>query len=228
MSLQPYYDDGTCVIYHGDCREVLPTLSAVEAVITDPPYGIAWDSAHYGNPDAAFGKPIANDADTSCRDWLIEQCVTLPILCFGSLRAQMPPHLRQVLVFHKDCFHAGLVGARLPWLRDWEPIFACGTWPNNGSPRLSSVIATREVAAAGYSGYTTRARHPHAKPLDVMRALIDAIPPGLICDPFLGSGTTLRAAKDRGRKAIGIEIEEKYCEIAARRLGQEVLPLEAS
>ena len=127
-------------------------------------------------------------------------------------------------MFHKDCHNAGLVGVRRPWRNNWEPIFVGGTWPDQ-TPRRQSVIATSELAATGYSGYVTRAGHPHAKPVDVLRQLIEACPPGVILDPFMGSGTTLRAAKDLGRKAIGTEIEERYCEIAARRMGQEVLAL---
>ena len=79
---------------------------------------------------------------------------------------------------------------------------------------------------SGCTGIPYSRNHPTEKPVELMKWCVSkAKSEGLICDPFMGSGTTLRAAKDLGRKAIGIEIEEKYCEIAAKRLVQEVLPL---
>jgi hypothetical protein len=137
--MTPYYDDGTCVIYHGDCRAVLPSLS-FDVIVTDPPYGIDWQPPH-GVGIGDHGPSIANDADTSMRDWVLAQYPDMPALLFGSMRAAFPANHRATLVFHKDCVGAGLVGNRLPWLRDWEPVFVCGKWPPQ-TPRHSAVVAT--------------------------------------------------------------------------------------
>lgn len=220
--MRPYYDDGSVTIYHGDCREILPRLE-FDAIVSDPPYGINW------KPPRGFGKgtsgdAIAGDNDTEIRDWVRSSYPDVPTLMFGSHRASAPAGTVLTLVFHKDCVGAGIVGNWLPWYRDWEPLFVCGRWPKT-KPTRPGVVRTHELAATGYSGYVTRAGHPHAKPVDVLRDLLSAVPPGVVVDPFMGSGSTLRAAKDLGRRAIGIEIEERYCEIAAKRCAQEVLDL---
>jgi site-specific DNA-methyltransferase (adenine-specific) len=124
-----------------------------------------------------------------------------------------------MLVFRKPTVGSGLFGNRMPWLTNWEPVFALGDWPDQ-VPALDAVISTSARAASGYSGYATRYQHPHAKPVDVMEALISACPPGTIADPFAGSGSTLVAARNQRRPAIGVELEERYCELAARRLSQ--------
>jgi hypothetical protein len=171
---------------------------------------------------------IANDSDTVVRDKALEAWGCRPSLVFGSLKATYPSGWRHMLVFRKPTIATGITGARLPWKNNWEPVFVCGNgWPD-GLPTRDAVVATRSITASGYSGYATRAGHPHAKPLDVMEALIDACPSGTIADPFAGSGSTLVAAKALGRKAIGVELEERYCEIAARRLSQEVFDFEAT
>ena len=198
-------------------------LDQADVMVTDPPYGVSWKRGHWSsahNPAANAG--IQNDDTTLARDevltaWGDEK----PALVFGSLQAEYPAGWRRMLVFEKPK-HSGLVGSRVPWFRNWEPIFVLGKWPDQ-TPTRSAVIATRHKSASGYSGYTTQAGHSHAKPLDVMEELIDSCPPGTIIDPFAGSGSTLRAAKNLGRRAIGFEIEEKYCEIIAQRLAQEVL-----
>lgn len=151
MSLcEPYYEDGTVTIYHGDCREILPLVDA-DVMVTDPPYGIGWRQNGGGVSGKTRGSRrhlgIAGDGDTTVRDAVLAEWVG-PALVFGSFRAPFPAAVKQTLVFRKSA-DAGL----------------------------------------------------------------------------MGSGSTLRAAKDLGRKAIGIEVEERYCEIAAKRMGQEVLDL---
>jgi len=128
-----------------------------------------------------------------------------------------------MLVFRKPPLNSGLIGNRMPWLANWEPIFVLGEWPDQ-VPSLDAVISTGAPTPSGYSGYATRYQHPHAKPVDVLETLIAACPPGTIADPFAGSGSTLVAARNQGRRAVGVEVEERYCEAAARRLAQGVLP----
>jgi len=220
--MRPYYEDDLVTLYHGDCRDVTAWLEA-DVLVTDPPYGTAWSRPFIANShhrSAHVG--IDNDADTSARDAALGLWGDRPALIFGSLRAEYPDGWKRMLVFEKPTVGAGLFGVRVPWLSNWEPIFLLGRWPEQ-TPTLSAVIKTRYAAASGYSGYTTKAQHAHAKPLDVMEALLDQCPPGVTADPFAGSGSTLLAAKQLGRRAIGVELEERYCEIAARRLAQDTL-----
>jgi len=219
----PYYADDLVTLFLGDCREVTEWLAA-DVLVTDPPYGIGWSKGDWA---AAKGRQkhdgIANDGDTSVRDgaltaWGAER----PALVFGSLRAAYPAGWKRMLVFHKPILNTGLFGNRLPWLANWEPVFVLGEWPDQ-TPALDAVVSTGAPTAGGYSGYATRYQHPHAKPVDVMETLIAACPLGMIADPFAGSGSTLVAARNLGRRAIGVEIGEEYVEKAARRLSQMVL-----
>ena len=223
----PYYADGQVTLYLGDCREVTEWLVA-DVLVTDPPYGIGWKRGDWvaaaSNPN---GQGISNDADTTTRDAAVGLWgASKPALVFGSLRAGYPAGWHRMLVMEKPTIATGLIGVRIPWLNNWEPIFALGTWPDE-TPTHSAVVRTAAMTASGYSGYATRAGHPHAKPVDVMEQLVDACPPGVIADPFAGSGSTLVAARNLGRRVIGVELDERYCEIAARRLAQDVLPLSA-
>jgi site-specific DNA-methyltransferase (adenine-specific) len=218
----PYYADDTVTLYHGDCREVAEWLDA-DVLVTDPPYGIGWSKGAWAKSVAKSGTSgIEGDSDTSARNAVLATWGDRPALVFGSLRAEYPAGWSRMLVFEKPTVGAGLFGQRVPWLANWEPIFLLGAWPEQ-TPTRSAVVKTRWASASGYSGYTTKAGHPHAKPLDVMEALIAACPPGTIADPFAGSGSTLMAAKQLGRKAIGVEIDERYCEVIAKRLCQDVL-----
>jgi site-specific DNA-methyltransferase (adenine-specific) len=223
---EPYYTDEHVTLYHGNCREITEWLTA-DVLVTDPPYGIGWSKGYWAksaSPDGHAG--ISNDSDTSMRDGTLVLWGDRPAIVFGSLRAAYPDGWRRMLVFGKPTTAAGIFGNRLPWLTNWEPVFVLGDWPQV-TPSRDAIVRTNALAAAGYSGYVTRSGHPHAKPLDVMEQLIEASPPGVIADPFAGSGSTLVAARNLGRRAVGVEIEERYCEIAARRLSQGVLEVTA-
>jgi site-specific DNA-methyltransferase (adenine-specific) len=189
---------------------VLPTLSA-DVLVTDPPYGLEQMAGSYGR----HGDTIANDRDTSVRDDVLQLWGTRPALVFGSPRLPEPPGgWDHRLVWDKA--EPGLNGG--PWRYNHEPIFVRGEgWVRVSASSFSVLRFAAQNGAAG------RAEHPHRKPLGLLQVLLSAAPDGAVLDPFMGGGTTLRAAKDLGRRAIGIEIDERYCEVAAQRCAQEVL-----
>jgi site-specific DNA-methyltransferase (adenine-specific) len=205
----PYYADDLVQIFHGDCREWMPEA---DVIVTDPPYGLETVAGSYGR----HGDTIEGDLDTASRDAMLAAWGPhRPILIFSTARLAEPPGQWDYrLVWDKA--EPGLNGG--PWRYNHEPIFVRGDgW-----------VRTHHFSILRYpiqNGSGDRGDHPHRKPVPLMRALLGAAPPGLILDPFMGSGTTLRAAKDMGRRAIGIEIEERFCEIAANRCRQEVLGL---
>lgn len=113
----------------------------------------------------------------------------------------------------------------IPWGPAHEDIHLLGEGWNRketGQKRIGSVIATRGVRG-GSAGEENFTGHPTPKPVPLMERLIERCPPGVVADPFAGSGSTLRAAKNLGRRAIGVEVEERYCEVIAKRLDQYVL-----
>lgn len=219
--MTPYYEQDGIVIYHGDCREILPELERVAAVVTDPPYGIGWTRGVHAARRSKAHPGILNDENTSVRDAALDMLSDLPAVVFGSFYAPYPKNTKQVLVWKKPD-DAGVVGSTTGYRRDVEPVFLVGPWPMQ-HVKWSGLLTSYTGSMAAVASETG---HPHTKPVGLMRRLIERCPDGTILDPFMGSGTTLRAAKDLGRRAIGIELEERYCEIAARRLQQSVLPLE--
>ncbi len=214
--MTPYYDKGGITIYHADCRDVLPSLPVVpvDLILTDPPYGIAHSSS--------FGATwqnttIAGDDDTACRDWVLTwaRARGVPAACFGSWKVPKPIGTRAVLVWDKGPAF-GMGDLSFPWKPSWEEIYIIGDgWKGT---RDEGVLRGHLVVSWESKGR----RHPHEKPVSLMAYLLSKIEAERVLDPFAGTGSTLRAAKDRGLKAVGIEIEERYCEIAARRLEQEV------
>ena len=220
---EPYYQDDQVTLYHGDCLEVTEWLAA-DVLVTDPPYGIGWSvpqgafNSHLGKRKHATGHPgIANDGNLGARDQVLQEWgCGKPAIVFGSLNRPAPQGTKQTLVWHKPD-NAGIFGSIGGWRRDVEAIYLLGPWGQLPAQR-SSVLRSGAKALATY----VNRGHPHSKPIDVMETLLSSTH-GVIADPFAGSGSTLIAARNLGRKAIGVELEERYCEIIASRLAQGCL-----
>jgi site-specific DNA-methyltransferase (adenine-specific) len=216
----PFYSDDWCTLYLGDCLEVRDWLAA-DVLITDPPYGTQMQASgkarHKGgygrrnlhDPGDGIGARIANDETTEARDAMLAAWGDRPALLFGSPRMPDPPmNVADRLVWNKT--RPGMNGG--PWRYLHESIYV-----------TAGFVRVNNSAVSIISAWPDQTDHIHAKPQELMVPLVSAAPPGTIADPFAGSGSTLVAAKALGRKAIGVELEERYCEIAARRLSQGVL-----
>jgi len=215
---EPYYSDDLVTLYHGDCREVTEWLAA-DVLVTDPPYGRAWKQGHLPGHNSQNAHSIANDADTATRDAALSLWADRPAVVFGDLMLAPPVGTKHVLIYRKPS-NAGIRGAIGGFRRDAEAIYIMGAGFGSGIGGASSVIATAAPMMGGPTGLGTRSGHPHEKPVDVVAALIERCPEGVLADPFTGSGTTLYVAKQLGRRAIGVELDERYCAIAANRLAQ--------
>jgi site-specific DNA-methyltransferase (adenine-specific) len=236
----PYYEDDACTIYHGDAVAVLPGLAAVDLVVTSPPYNLGATSGAYANMADGY---LSHDDDMPEEDYVAWQQRVLRA-CWGKT-AQ-----RDGAIFynHKPVIRDGraLLPTRLvppeAVLRQviiWDRKVGMNWSPSHFVPQCEWVLLLahpdfrlrdRSASTPGdvWSISIDQNRHdahPCAYPTPLPTTAIGATDALVVLDPFMGSGTTLRAAKDLGRKAIGIEIEERYCEIAAKRLAQEVLPL---
>lgn len=214
--VEPYYQDDWVTLYHGDCREITNWLAA-DVLVTDPPYGIAYESnLNRDRRNVKKGVPVAADTDTSVRDQSLAMWGTRPALVFGRWDAPRPSSVRVRLVWDKGN-SVGMGDLRMPWGRSDEEIYVLGS--GFTGKRSGSVLRVQMLM----SGDSQRPDHPTPKPVPLMELLIQKCPAGVLADPFAGSGTTLIGAKLNGRKAIGVELEERYCEIAARRLAQDSL-----
>jgi DNA modification methylase len=200
--MKPYYDHAGITIYHGDCREIAPGLGRFDLLMTDPPYGIGFGQKH--TKWSANRGTVLGSWDTDIPDiaWLLD---IAPLACiWGGERFGLP-----------------ISRGWLAWVKpDAPPTFSCFelAWTSRDAPARwinHSISATNGE----------RVGHPTQKPLRVITWSIQQVGPDAvtIIDPFAGSGTTGRAAKNLGRKAVLIEREERYCEIAAERMQQEVM-----
>ncbi len=220
--MTPYYSHAGIDIFHGDCREVLPHVQ-FDVLVTDPPYGVNLGD-HAGAAKCRAGLLRKRGGYTDTPEHFTATVVPPLTEAIGRAKRSMvfliPPSMWQLPAPDAigGVFVAGAVG-RNKW--GWSNLVHCllyGTAP--GLELGAKATAISKTATAERTG------HPVTKPLSWLNWAVSlgSLTTETIIDPFMGSGTTLVAAKNLGRKAIGIEIEERYCEIAAKRLSQEVLP----
>lgn len=219
--MTPYYEDDLVTLYHGDAVEMLhpdwrlsPWANA-DVLVLDPPYGIDYRSGKAG----ALPRDIEGDEDVEARDEVLSYWHG-PALIFGSWKMPPPSRTRAALVWDKGPA-LGMGALDLPWKPSWDLIFIMGR--GFTGRRGGGVLRFPPVQSMASNGRL----HPHEKPVALMKHLIERCPEGMVADPFMGSGSTLVAAKALGRRAVGVEIDERYCEIAATRCSQEVLGLPA-
>jgi site-specific DNA-methyltransferase (adenine-specific) len=218
--MKPYYEHAGITIYHGNCREILPQVwGDAKACVTDPPYGMA-NNADYsrfsgGNTRRGPGtrhENIAGDNETFDPSLLLN-FDKLIIWGANHFWGKLPAGGCAIWIKRNDnAFGTFLSDAEIAYIAGIQGVYC-----------FRRVFAGSQKAVdAGFDAYIPSA-HPNQKPVELMTWCLNLVgTPESVCDPFMGSGTTLVAAKLAGLSAIGIEIEEKYCEIAAKRLSQEV------
>ena len=215
--MKPYFEFGGISIYHGDSREILPTLDKFDLLLTDPPYGIG--EAKNLRANTQRGKAVAPSNDYGAADWddepasdadlFLARQQSAKAIIWGGNYFLLPPS-RAWLVWDKVNGANGYADCELAW-SDLDMAVRLFRWQWMGM--LQEDMSRKEQRV-----------HPTQKPLALMKWCLTFFPLAKsVLDPFMGSGTTLRAAKDAGLTAVGIEREEKYCEIAAKRMAQEVM-----
>lgn len=229
--MKPYYEDDLVTLYHGDCLEITDWLAA-DVLVTDPPYGTQFTE---GNPKGGYGRrqnaagnsrhastrdnigvegfTIQNDGDTTTRDRALALWGDKPALVFGSPRMPDPPiAIADRLVWDKK--RPGMNGG--PWRYRHESIYV-----------TEGFVRTSDASVSILTAFPEQADHIHGKPLALMETLVESAPDGVVADPFAGSLTTLVACRNLGRRAIGVELEERYCELVATRFAQQTFDFAA-
>ena len=212
--MKPYFQDEYVTLFHGDCLEVSEWLDA-DVLITDPPYGMAYKSGMDRTGMRTFHDAIHGDESSKARDDMLSMWSSdKAAIVFGTWRISMPSDVKQVVIWDKS--PCGFMGdLSIPFGPTHEEIYIMGKHGWNGK-REPSVINHQMLMSADKN----RPNHPTPKPIGLMESLINKTT-GIIADPFAGSGSTLVAARNLGRKSVGVEIDEKYCEIIAQRLSQQ-------
>lgn len=208
---EPYYTDGQVTLYHGDATELLPLLEqAADLVVTDPPYGISYQPPNHD--------PVLGDHSTELAAWLVHAWHPRPLVIFGANHyvTDLP---------EAGCWSVWDKRVHLSADRMWGAPFEL-LWAN-GPDTAGRFYRVQHggVVNADRPGKNRTRVHPTQKPTVLLRQVLEHTPPGVVLDPFAGSGSTLRAAKDLGRQAIGIELDERHCAAAADLLAQQVLPI---
>ena len=214
--MTPYYSDPLVTIWHGDCREWMPEA---DVIVTDPPYGVSLNTsyrqAQRGRLTAAHDYPPVHGDDQPFDPTPFLNYSGVVLWGANYYADRLPPSGQWLVWDKRD-------GVGFNDQADCELAWTSGTGgtvPRMFVHRWNGMLKASERA--------DRRLHPTQKPVALMAWCLTFMPDGVVLDPFMGSGSTIKAAKEAGRKAIGIEIEERYCEIAAKRCSQEVLGLSA-
>jgi len=213
---------GPHAMYLGDCRDILPTLGKVDAVVTDPPYGIALSDhskgGRYGKPRKTWELGIAGDANQAIGIAVLQWAADnhLPTVAFASPKLPWPGKWRSLLVWDKGPTVGGGGDTQRCWKQAWELIQVARNGPLRGS-RDGSVLRY-------WVTWKLSQDHPAAKPISLMKYLVEKITDSgqTILDPFMGSGTTGVACVRTSRTFIGIEKEREYFDIAVKRISDEI------
>lgn len=208
--MKPYYSHAGITIYHGDCREIMPGLDW-EVIVCDPPYGLG---IVFGRSD----ETVLGDEGVYLRNWVASH--RQPKIIFGSPRVPEPEDVRAKLIWNKSEL-TGMGDLQFPWKLTHEEIYILGEGFRSVRRRGSVLSYPARPSWTNHPDCLT-GLHPTEKPVSLMVDLLECCPWKEVLDPTCGTGPTLQAAKKLNKLAIGIEIEEKYCEIAAKRLSQEV------
>lgn len=224
---KPYYQDDAVTLYHGDCRQIVPLLGRFDLLLTDPPYGTQNLGGGYGRRQLhdkgdGLAQVIANDEDLGMLRALFP--LALPRVVDGwamvFYAARKTPEIVEITRDAKwfgeviwDKLAPGL-GYHIRYVHENIAVFRVGEPARPKRPLMSML-----------RGPAPSLHHPHEKPLSILTAMIawGCLEGGSVLDPFAGSGSTLRAAKDLGRKSVGVEVDERHCETIAKRMGQEVM-----
>lgn len=228
--MTPYYDDGGGrQIFFGDCRQILPTLPKADLCLTDPPYVIKHvDGGGIGGARAFYKQ----DALAGIRDFILSDFESV----LSAANALIAFHSRDQIYDYADFSRRCFKGYDLHFWHKVNPVpFTNNTWLSDveyltlawRGTKKHQPVEMKLKSKMYQSGLETGSLHPTQKPLPLMVKYLRVLKPDFTVDPFMGSGTTLVAAKSLGLACTGIELEEKYCEIAARRLQQSVFDFEA-
>ena len=212
-----YYEDGSVVLINADCRDILPLLPKVDLVLTDPPYGIGFDYGGYDDSPEDYESLIKAVVDQSIR--LVDGGMCFfwqSMLNADKWHRWFPPGFR-IFACCKGFVHLRHIEVQYAW----DPVIFWGTTSTKSN---KSIRDWHIISMPNFGGGRISIQHPCPRPLPQVKYIIEGLPRAdTILDPFCGSGTTLVAAKQLGRKAIGVEISEAYCKIAVERLKQEIL-----
>jgi DNA modification methylase len=227
--MKPYYQDDFVTLYHCDCRDILPTLGKFDLLLTDPPYGTEDLGGGYGrrqnhDPKGRNGRTIQGDKDLKVfQDFinLLPVCANIDAVLVSFCAARRMNEVDDICQNAKLKFVGELIwdkatpglGYTIRYSHESALVYSQGTIK---TPENALISLIRKPV----SHIDNHLKHPHEKPIEFWTNAMQ-IMEGFILDPFAGSGTTGRAAKDLGRKCVMIEREEKYCEIAAKRMLQE-------